>query len=83
MSRTTRRSRADARATLEHELALVEGSIALLAAGGAARVTLTGLQFAERILPTAQRAARSRNVVVRPLWHSEAGSCDIAVEPLA
>lgn len=62
-------------------MSLVDSSIALLAAGGAVRVTLSGLRFAERILPKAQRSARERNVLVRPLWRKGGASCDIALEP--
>ena len=82
MAVATRLRRADARATMEHEVALVEGAIALLASGGAARVTLTGLRFAERILPMAQQSGREQDVAVRPLWCSGGNSCDIALEPL-
>jgi hypothetical protein len=74
--------RAAARATLEHELSLIDSSIALLAAGGAVRVTLTGLRFAERILPAAKRTARARDVNVRALWRSGGVGCDITLEPL-
>jgi hypothetical protein len=66
---------------LEHELTLVQSSIALLAGGGAQRVTVSGLRFGERILPIAQSSARAFGVVVRPLWHALDGGCDIAVEP--
>lgn len=82
MAGPTRPRRANARATLLHEISLIDSSIALLAAGDAVRVTLTGLRFAERILPTAQRSARARDVVARPLWRTGGGSCDIALEPL-
>jgi hypothetical protein len=62
---------------------LIDGAILLLAGGGATRVTLTGLRFAERILPAAQRAARARGVVVRALWRPDGAGCDIALEPVA
>jgi hypothetical protein len=81
MPRTIRPGRTAARGTLEHEISLVNGSIALLASGGAVRVTLTGLRFGERILPTAQISARTLGVVVRPLWRPAGAGCDIAVEP--
>lgn len=81
MPRANRPGRSAARGTLEHEISLINGSIALLASGGAARVTLTGLRFGERILPTAQISARALGVVVRPLWRASGAGCDIAVEP--
>jgi hypothetical protein len=66
---------------LEHELTLVRSSIALLAGGGAQRVTISGLRFGHRILPIAQSSARAFGVVARPLWHALDDGCDIAVEP--
>ncbi len=81
MPRAIRLGRAAARGTLAHEISLINGSIALLASGGADRVTLTGLRFGERILPSAQVAARPLGVVVRPLWRASGAGCDIAVEP--
>lgn len=81
MAEPIRSRRAVERAILEHEMTLVDGAISLLATGGADRVTLTGLRFAERILPAAQRLARTQRVVVRPLWRPAGGGCDIALEP--
>ena len=82
MRRTLQRERAAARGTLDHELCLVDAAIALLADGSAARVTLTGLRFAERILATAAIPARLQGVVIRPIWRGDGAGCDIAVEPL-
>jgi hypothetical protein len=68
---------------LTHELSLVESSIALVVGGDARRVTVSGLRYAERILPIAQSSARVHGVVVRALWHALDDGCAIAVEPCA
>jgi hypothetical protein len=81
MRATIRRGSAAARGTLEHERCLINAAIALLASGGAIRVTITGLRFGERILPTAEISARKKGVVLRPLWRPGGTICDIAVEP--
>jgi hypothetical protein len=64
-----------------HLLDLVESAVALIANGGARRVTLV-LPHADRVLPDAQASARARGVVVRALWRAD-GACDIVVEPVA
>jgi len=66
---------------LEHEEHLLRSSIALLAAGGARRVTLIGLTFGERMLPEAAPAAKKAGMVLRPI--RSATRCDITVEPSA
>lgn len=81
MRATIRRGRAAARDTLEHERCLIQAAIALLASGDAARVTMTGMRFGERILPTAEISARKKGVVIRPLWRPGGTRCDLAVEP--
>jgi hypothetical protein len=64
----------------DHELNLVESSIALLAAGVANRVTISQLHFGEQILPIAQSFAREHGLIARGLWHVRDDGCDIAVE---
>jgi hypothetical protein len=81
MRGTIRHGSAAGRGTLEHESSLIDAAIALLVSGGADRVTLTGLRFGERILPSAVRSARLQGVVIRPLWRQGATTCDITVEP--
>jgi hypothetical protein len=80
MRATIRRGSA-AGGTLDHERCLINAAIALVASGGAIRVTMTGLRFGERILPTAEISARKQGVVIRPLWRPGGTICDIAVEP--
>jgi hypothetical protein len=81
MRGTIRHGSAAGRGTLEHERSLINAAIALLVSGGADRVTLTGLRFADRLLPTAVASARLQGVVIRPLWRPGATTCDITVEP--
>jgi hypothetical protein len=67
---------------LEHELNLVRGAIDLITSGGATRVTLIGLQSAERLLPRAQVLGHEQAVTVRAQWHDDRGGCDLAIEAL-
>lgn len=64
----------------DHELDLVQGAIALVAAGGAERVALV-LRHGERILPAAQASGRDHHVEVR-VARREGGACDLVVEPM-
>lgn len=64
---------------VEHELALVRSALALLANGGARRITLVGLSHAAEILPEVRARARAHGMILRPIQR-QAG-CDIAIEP--
>jgi hypothetical protein len=66
----------------KHELDLVRGAIDLIASGGARRVTMVAMHYAEAILPTAQALAREHGVIVRAVWREAGSGCDIAVEPV-
>ena len=68
--------------TDEHEFLLVRGAIDLVARGGARRVTLVAVRFAEAILPDAQALAREHGVIVRAMWRGDGTGSDIAVEPI-
>lgn len=72
-------ARADDEVRREHELALVRSALALLANGGARRVTLVGLSHAAEILPEVRARARAHGMILRPIQR-QAG-CDIAIEP--
>lgn len=63
---------------LEHEFDLVRSAIALLAAGGASRITLIGLPLDSHALSEIGSLVRSRGMAMR----SVAGTvgCDITVE---
>jgi hypothetical protein len=66
----------------DDNLLLLDGAIALIASGGARRVTLVAVQAAEALLPAAQALAREQGVIVRAIWRSGGAGCDIAVEPV-
>lgn len=68
--------------TVDHELELVRGAIAVVASGGARRVTLVGMESVDHLLPGAQASAHGRGVTVRPLRREAGVGWDIAVEPL-
>jgi hypothetical protein len=69
--------------TLEYEMRLVREAIAMVAQGGAPRVTLAGLRLAEPLLDPARRLATEYGVRIVPLWTSDEAGLDLALEPLA
>jgi hypothetical protein len=72
-------ARADDDDQLEHELALVRSAIALLANGGARRVTLVGLSHGAEILPEVRAEARAHGMILRSIQRR--AGCDLAIEP--
>ena len=68
--------------TVEYELELVRGAIAVVASGGARRVTLVGMEAVDHLLPGAQALAQGRGVTVHPVRREVGIGWDIAVEPL-
>ena len=50
---------------LEHEFDLIQSAVAMLAAGGARRVTLVGMPFDERALSEAGLMVRASGMVMR------------------
>ena len=83
----TERPRADgaandlAPAVLEREMQLVQDAIALVAAGGAPRVTVAGIRFGDAILEPARTWARASGVRIAPLWRTDEQGLDISIEP--
>lgn len=68
--------------TLEYELDLIRGAIALVASGGAPRVRLASLSFGEQLLEPARRMATTAGVRVVPAWTSDEGGASLTVEPI-
>jgi hypothetical protein len=68
--------------TLEYEMNLVREAIAMVAGGGAPRVTVAGLRFGEALLTTARGLATEAGVRLVPLWMPDDAGADIAVEPI-
>ena len=67
--------------TIEHELDLVRGAVAMVASGGAPRVQLAGLRFADPLLAPARRMALQAGVRIVPLWNEDEAGVD-TVEPI-
>ena len=67
-------------ATLEHEMRLIREAIAMVASGGAPRVILAGINFAETLLDPARRLALEAGVRLVPLWRADEAGADIAIE---
>jgi len=68
----------EAPADIEHQLDLVRCSIALLAGGGARRVTLVGLAVSDATLREAAALARASGMLLRSAPHGSGR--DITVE---
>jgi hypothetical protein len=68
--------------TLEYELDLIRGAIALVASGGAPRVRLASLAFGEQLLEAARLMATAAGVRVVPGWTSDEGGASLTVEPI-
>jgi hypothetical protein len=66
--------------TLDHELDLIRGAIALVALGDAPRVGLAGLRFGEQLLERANRMAAEAGVRIVPNWTSDEGGGGLTVE---
>lgn len=54
--------------TLERELGIVRGGIAMVASGAAPRIVVGGLRFAAQLLEPARGMAAAARVRVVPLW---------------
>jgi hypothetical protein len=65
---------------VERELRLVRDAIALVASGRSRRVVVAGLQVGEAILGEAEALGRAAGVRIVPLWSTDEGGADIAVE---
>jgi len=63
---------------LEHEFDLIRSAVALLAAGGARRVTLVGLPLDGQALREAGSLVRASGMSMRAV--ASHGGCDITVE---
>jgi hypothetical protein len=63
---------------LEHEFDLVRSAIALLAAGGASRITLIGLPLDSEALSEVRSLVRSSGMAMKAVTGT--GGCDITVE---
>ena len=68
-------------ADLEHEFDLVRGAVALLASGGARRITLVNLPLDAQALREIGSLVRASGMAMRAVTGSI--GCDITVEPTA
>ena len=71
--------RPETRRAITRELRLIEGAIAMVAAGGAPRVTVGGLAFGAQLLPLVADAARQQLVEVHELWSPWSDTCQVEV----
>jgi hypothetical protein len=68
------------RLAIERELATIQGAIEMVSDGSSSRVVLSGLRFAEEILPQARVFAAELGVRVVPLWMADDAGADLAIE---
>ena len=66
--------------TLDRELDLVRGAVAMVAAGKAPRVVLASLRFGEQLVAPAREMAAKAGVRIVPLWRADESGADLAVE---
>ena len=71
--------RRETRRAILRERRLVEGAIALVASGGAPRVTVGGLAFGAQLLPRVAARARQQQVEVHELWSPWSDVCQVEV----
>ena len=69
------------RGVIGHELDLVRGAIAMVAASPQERVTVGGLVFGEQVLAQLAEVASAQGVTLRPIWRAAESGCDLAVIP--
>jgi hypothetical protein len=67
-------------AAIERELQTVRSAIDLVATGGSRRVVLAGLRFAGQLIRPARRMALGTGTRIVPLWNTDEGGGDLAVE---
>ncbi len=65
--------------SIERELDLLRGAIAMVADHATPTVTLVGLDFGPAVLAASEANARQQGVVLEPLWRPENTGCDIRV----
>jgi hypothetical protein len=80
MSSTSRHEAQPIESVLERELGLVRDAIAMVASGATARVVLGGLRFGDQLIEPARRLAADSGALVVPLWTTDEGGVDIAIE---
>jgi hypothetical protein len=66
--------------TLESEMDLIRHAIAMVAGGGASRVTVANLRLAETLLAPAILLAAETGVRLVPLWTADDAGLDITIE---
>lgn len=69
----------ETRRRLSSEVTEIEGAIAMVRAGAASRITLTGLKFGEELARRFHADAEAKGIRLEPIpWPEDAG-CDLIV----
>ncbi len=65
---------------LAREVELIGSAIAMVASGGASRVSVAGLRFGDQLLRVARQMAREAGVRVEPQWTIDEEGVDLWFE---
>jgi hypothetical protein len=69
----------ETRRRLAAEIQEVRGALALVASGGASRVTLTGLRFGDELTARFRPEAEAVRVLLEPIFWPDDAGCDLIV----
>jgi hypothetical protein len=69
----------ETRRRLAAEIQEVRGALALVASGGASRVTLTGLRFGDELTARFRPDAEAAGVLLEPIFWPDDAGCDLIV----
>jgi hypothetical protein len=72
----------ETRRRLAAEVQEVQGALALVASGGASRVTLTGLRFGEELMARFNHHAEAEGIVLEPIYWPDDAGCDLIVRTI-
>jgi hypothetical protein len=72
----------ETRRRLAAEVQEVRGALALVASGGASRVTLTGLRFGEELMARFNHHAEAEGIRLEPIFWPDDAGCDLIVRTI-
>jgi hypothetical protein len=67
---------------LAAEVQEVRSALAMVASGGASRVTLTGLRFGEELMARFTHHAEAEGIVLEPIYWPDDAGCDLIVRAI-
>ncbi len=67
----------ETRRQIAFEMRNVTGAVALVASGGATRVTVAGLRFGEQVVAQLQAEAAAEGIRLEPVYWDDDAGCDV------